>query len=131
MLYNICVGPSSFFHPFIVPVYIKIKVVTDKTEYTSKLRVNHSHCKHFLSCCVQKPEKYWLDCHKITFLFTVIIYLKLAYLYAKPFSYAVSWAFAVGRVLASPFAHVQNLLLVDSFRELATECMGVIISWFL
>jgi hypothetical protein len=42
-----------------------------------------------------------------------------------------SRSFAEARILDTPFAEVQNLLLVLTSKELQTECMDVAASWYL
>jgi len=42
-----------------------------------------------------------------------------------------SWAFAEARILNTPFAEVQNQLLVNTSTELQRECMDVAASWYL
>jgi len=42
-----------------------------------------------------------------------------------------SWPFTDTRILDTPFAEVQNLLLVNTLTELQTECTYVAASWYL
>jgi hypothetical protein len=42
-----------------------------------------------------------------------------------------SWAFAEARILNTPFAEVQNQLLVNTSTELQRECMDVAARWYL